>query len=560
MRLTLKSKVLLLAMVPVLLFALVLSGGAVLILKKQADAEVKDTRERLLGDRRAELEHYVQIAMGSIQAEYDRSANGDLNARAEAIARLSKIKYGKDGYIFGYDSQVVRLFRGDSPVDVGKSFRDRRDPSGVYLNRELVEAGRNGSHYVTYTSPLPGNESVMVPKLSYTLYLPKWDMVIGSAINLDGVEAQLVEIKQDIDERIGTLIASIVGIAGVLLVVLLVIGLAVANAMLRPLHQIRQNLDDIAAGEGDLTRRLPVTSYDELGELAGSFNRFVEKIHGLVRQIAGMTGDLKQLVEQMSAQAERSEQAMERQRHETDQVATAINEMSTTVFHIAQHAADTRDQSQEADRLAGAGQQAVSRVSASIAGLSQGVQDTAEMIQKLAEDSQKISGVVNVIHGIAEQTNLLALNAAIEAARAGEMGRGFAVVADEVRNLARRVQDSTDEITQMILALQSGTRDAVEFMQESSLKADGCVSQAGDAGEALAAIANAVAQMRESNTQIAVAAEQQSQVAEEMTRSVVGIRDVTELTVQQTVESAATSQQLVDLAGDLTRAIGQLRL
>ncbi len=134
-----------------------------LILKKQADAEVKDTRERLLGDRRAELEHYVQIAMGSIQAEYDRSANGDLNARAEAIARLSKIKYGKDGYIFGYDSQVVRLFRGDSPVDVGKSFRDRRDPSGVYLNRELVEAGRNGSHYVTYASPLPGNEGVMVP-------------------------------------------------------------------------------------------------------------------------------------------------------------------------------------------------------------------------------------------------------------------------------------------------------------------------------------------------------------------------------------------------------------
>lgn len=302
MRLTLKSKVLLLAMVPVLLFALVLSGGAVLILKKQADAEVKDTRERLLGDRRAELEHYVQIAMGSIQAEYDRSANGDLNARAEAIARLSKIKYGKDGYIFGYDSQVVRLFRGDSPVDVGKSFRDRRDPSGVYLNRELVEAGRNGSHYVTYTSPLPGNESVMVPKLSYTLYLPKWDMVIGSAINLDGVEAQLVEIKQDIDERIGTLIASIVGIAGVLLVVLLVIGLAVANAMLRPLHQIRQNLDDIAAGEGDLTRRLPVTSYDELGELAGSFNRFVEKIHGLVRQIAGMTGDLKQLVGRLVGQ------------------------------------------------------------------------------------------------------------------------------------------------------------------------------------------------------------------------------------------------------------------
>ncbi|OLQ28022.1 chemotaxis protein, partial [Pseudomonas aeruginosa] len=425
MRLTLKSKVLLLAMVPVLLFALVLSGGAVLILKKQADAEVKDTRERLLGDRRAELEHYVQIAMGSIQAEYDRSANGDLNARAEAIARLSKIKYGKDGYIFGYDSQVVRLFRGDSPVDVGKSFRDRRDPSGVYLNRELVEAGRNGSHYVTYTSPLPGNEGVMVPKLSYTLYLPKWDMVIGSAINLDGVEAQLVEIKQDIDERIGTLIASIVGIAGVLLVVLLVIGLAVANAMLRPLHQIRQNLDDIAAGEGDLTRRLPVTSHDELGELAGSFNRFVEKIHGLVRQIAGMTGDLKQLVEQMSAQAERSEQAMERQRHETDQVATAINEMSAAAHEVAQSAQRAAEAAQQTDHEGQAAKRVVDGSIERIHALVDEIRDSGTSLDSLQQDVQSIVSVLGVIRSIAEQTNLLALNAAIEAARAGEAGRGF---------------------------------------------------------------------------------------------------------------------------------------
>ena len=382
--------------------------------EKQADTEVKDTRERLLGDRRAELEHYVQIAMGSIQAEYDRSANGDLNARAEAIARLSKVKYGKDGYIFGYDSQVVRLFRGDSPVDVGKSFRDRRDPSGVYLNRELVEAGKNGSHYVTYTSPLPGNESVMVPKLSYTLYLPKWDMVIGSAINLDGVEAQLVEIKQAIDERIGTLIASIVAIAGSLLVVLLVIGLAVANAMLRPLHQIRQNLDDIAAGEGDLTRRLPVTSHDELGELAGSFNRFVEKIHGLVRQIAGMTGDLKQLVEQMSAQAERSEQAMERQRHETDQVATAINEMSAAAHEVAQSAQRAAEAAQQTDHEGQAAKRVVDGSIERIHALVDEIRDSGSSLDSLQQDVQSIVSVLGVIRSIAEQTNLLALNAAIE--------------------------------------------------------------------------------------------------------------------------------------------------
>ncbi|WP_412547806.1 methyl-accepting chemotaxis protein [Pseudomonas sp. PDM14] len=248
------------------------------------------------------------------------------------------------------------------------------------------------------------------------------------------------------------------------------------------------------------------------------------------------------------------------QQSETDQAATAINEMSATVFHIAQHAADTRDQSTEADRLSGAGREVVDRAGHAIASLSQGVQQTAEMVQRLAEDSQTIGGMVDTIHGIAEQTNLLALNAAIEAARAGEMGRGFAVVADEVRNLAKRVQESTNEITRMIGNLQAGTRDAVDFMHESSIKADQCVQETGATGEALATIAHAVALMRESNTQIAVAAEQQSQVAEEMTRSIVGIRDVTERTVQQTLDSANTSAELVGLASELSKAIGQLKL
>ena len=552
MRLTLKSKVLLLAMVPVLLFALVLSGGAVLILKKQADAEVKDTRERLLGDRRAELEHYVQIAMGSIQAEYDRSANGDLNARAEAIARLSKIKYGKDGYIFGYDSQVVRLFRGDSPVDVGKSFRDRRDPSGVYLNRELVEAGRNGSHYVTYTSPLPGNESVMVPKLSYTLYLPKWDMVIGSAINLDGVEAQLVEIKQDIDERIGTLIASIVGIAGVLLVVLLVIGLAVANAMLRPLHQIRQNLDDIAAGEGDLTRRLPVTSHDELGELAGSFNRFVERIHESIREVAGTARQLHD-VAQLVVNASNSSMAnSDEQSNRTNSVAAAINELGAAAQEIARNAADASHHASDANHQAEDGKQVVEQTIRAMNELSEKISASCANIEALNSRTVNIGQILEVIKGISEQTNLLALNAAIEAARAGEAGRGFAVVADEVRNLAHRAQESAQQIQKMIEELQVGAREAVATMTESQRYSLESVEIANRAGESLSSVTRRIGEIDGMNQSVATATEEQTAVVDSLNM------DITEInTLNQ--EGVENLQATLRACGELETQAGRLR-
>ncbi|WP_296186988.1 methyl-accepting chemotaxis protein [Pseudomonas sp. UBA1879] len=311
---------------------------------------------------------------------------------------------------------------------------------------------------------------------------------------------------------------------------------------------------------GDLSARAALAGEDEVGQMAKAFNAMQAGYQRIVGTVAQSAARLDQGAVLLATGMSDVREGMLGQQSETDQVATAINEMTATVHHIAQHANATRDQSQNADALAGSGKTVVDRVQSSIAGLSSGVQQTAGMIQRLAEDSQKINSVVNVIHSIAEQTNLLALNAAIEAARAGEMGRGFAVVADEVRNLAKRVQSSTDEITTMVSALQAGTRDAVDFMQESSYKADDCVQHAQEAGAALAAITEAVAQMRESNTQIAVAAQQQSQVAEEMNRAVVSIRDATERTVNQTVASASTSDELATLAGELNTAIGQLKV
>ena len=349
MRLSLKAKVLSLAVLPVLLFALVISLTTVWILQDQADKEVEETRQRLLNDAKATLQSYVEVAMSAIKPLYDAAQPGDEAARAQVIKLLSNITYGTDGYFFGYDSQTVRLFKGNSPEGVGKNFQDNRDPNGVYTNRELVRVAKDGSHYAQYSSSLPGNEHVLVPKLGYTEYLPKWDMVIGTVVNLDGIEAQVAEVEAGVKERMRGMILSTVAITVVVLLVIAVIGMLVANTILRPLHLMKANLDDIAAGEGDLTHRLAITSQDELGELASSFNRFVDKIHAMVRQITDMTFQLTALVGQVSEQAHRSEQAMERQRHETDQVATAINEMSSAAQEVARSAQGASVAAQKTD-------------------------------------------------------------------------------------------------------------------------------------------------------------------------------------------------------------------
>jgi len=560
MRLTLKSKVVLLALIPVVLFALVLSGAAARVLQNLAAQEVEETRARLLQESRNELQHYVQIALGSVQALYDAAEQGDMASREQAIAILSKIKFGKDGYFFGHDSNVVRLFRGDSPVDVGKSLADRRDPNGVYINRELVNVAKNNSYYVNYSSPLPTDDSVLVPKMAYSYYLPKWDMALGTAINLDGVEAQIAQVQVEIDERISTIITSIMVIAAVLLVAFGIVGVVLSNTFLRPLQQIKDNLDDIAAGEGDLTRRLPINGDDELGQLAGSFNRFVEKIHSLVRQIADMTGQLTELVNQVSAQAQRSEQAMERQRHETDQVATAINEMSAAAHEVAQSAQGAAEAAQKTDTEGQAAKQVVDGSIERIHTLVQDIRDSGLSLDTLQKDVSSIVSVLDVIRSIAEQTNLLALNAAIEAARAGEAGRGFAVVADEVRALASRTQQSTQEIQGMIDRLQKGTQDAVTSMRRSSDAGDVTSEQANRAGTSLDAIAQLIGTINAMNAQIASAAEEQTAVAEEINRSVHKIAVAVDSVADETQQGAQTARNLAGLGERLGALVRQFRI
>ncbi|NKQ12292.1 methyl-accepting chemotaxis protein [Pseudomonas sp. SST3] len=560
MHLSLKQKMILLALLPVLLLALVLCGGTAKILADRAETEIADRRERLMAQSKKELKGYVEVALTAIDDLYENSPNGDMAARAEAIKRLSRIKFDNSGYFYGHDSNIVRLFRGTNPDGVGTSMKDRRDQQGMLINTELVRAAKDGSHYLRYFSSMPGNDSVLLPKLSYNHYLPKWDMAIGTSINIDSIDAELEQIQTQIDERIEAIITGTIVLAAIMLVALGLVGLALSNSIVRPIQRIKDNLDDIAAGDGDLTHRLQITSQDEVGELASSFNRFVDKIHGMVGQMVEVTSQLTELVGEVAAQARRSEIAMAQQRQETDQVATAIHEMSAAAQEVAQSAQNAANAAQQTDQEGQDAKRVVNVSVQRIHALVQDIRESGASINNLQKDVESIINVLGVIRSIADQTNLLALNAAIEAARAGEAGRGFAVVADEVRALASRTQQSTQEIQGMIDRLEQGTQSAVNAMIRSSEAGESSSEQANRAGVSLDAIAQLIGTINAMNAQIASAAEEQTSVAEEINRSVHQIAVSVDQVADETQQGAQTARNLEQLGNRLGALVKQFRI
>ena len=557
--LRLRSKVLLLAFGPICLLTLLLSSIAFVVLGNLADQQEAQTRAKLVADRKAEIKQYVELAVNAIDPLYQASADGDMNARAQAVEVLKRLSYGADGYFWGYDSNVHRVLQGNTNDRIGEDFSGYRDPNGVYAIRELVRAGMDSSHYVDYSFVL-GDGKVLVAKVGYSHYLPKWKMVFGTSVNLDGVERDVQAARAQFQHSVDRLLMVMAGSAIGLLLVLALLSLPLAASITKPVQLIKSKLDDMAAGEGDLTQRLPVTSQDELGELASSFNAFVAKIHALVQQVSVTTDQLFGLVGGVSSQAQRSEQAMAGQRQETDQVATAINEMSAAAHEVAQSAQRAAEAARETDQQGQDAKRVVDGSIAHIHDLVGEVRSSSESLDSLRRDVQGIVSVLEVIRAIADQTNLLALNAAIEAARAGEAGRGFAVVADEVRALASRTQQSTGEIQGMIDRLQNATGEAVAAMQRASQMGGSTREQASHAGEALDSIAVLIGTINSMNAQIASAAEEQTAVAEEINRSVHQIAVAVDEVASDAEQGAQAARDLDGLGGRLQGLVGQFRV
>ena len=333
-----------------------------------------------------------------------------------------------------------------------------------------------------------------------------------------------------------------------------------ARSVTRPILSVANMLEDIASGEGDLTRRLAYDKKDELGQLAGWFNRFLDKLQPIICEVKRSVQDARSTADQSAAIATQTSAGMEQQYRQVDQAATASHEMSATAQDVARSAAQAAQAARAADQATRQGLTIIDHTTTSIDRLAADMSVAMTQVQGLAANSEKIGSVLEVIRAIAEQTNLLALNAAIEAARAGEAGRGFAVVADEVRNLARRTQESVEETRLVIEQLQAGTQEVVGSMNNSHRQAQGSVEQVGHAVTALQQIGNAVTVITDMNLQIASAAEEQSAVAEEINSNVATIRDVTESLSEQANESARVSQSLNSLANQQQKLMDQFRV
>ncbi|WP_299179241.1 methyl-accepting chemotaxis protein [uncultured Neptuniibacter sp.] len=559
--LTLKQKVLLLTLVPLITVLAAVMFVANLQLRELGEHQIEELRSELMESKRDALKSYVDLAVSSIKEIYDNAAVDDPLAEEAALKVMTDLSYGAkgDGYIFVYTYDGTNLATRPKPQLKGKNLIDLKDKNGVLIVKELIAAARQGGGYLKYIWTKP-SKNADVDKLSYAVGLSKWNWMVGTGFYIDDIDDQIAIANKKLEDEISNTMMFIVLIGGGFVIVFGFLSVVLANGIANPLAAAVAALKDISEGEGDLSKRLDTSAKGEVGQLAEGFNRFAAKIQNLISEVKGSITDLSQATKRLSGVVDSTRSEVDEQRRETEQVAAAIHEMAAAVQEVSTNATNASLSAQAADDAAIGGQGVVNETINSIQSLQNGVNAAADVIEQLDKDSEHIGTVVNVIKEIADQTNLLALNAAIEAARAGEQGRGFSVVADEVRTLANRTQQSTDEIQEMIEKLQTGARKAVNEMERSRVQTDETVEKAGHTGEQLNSITTSVSDISGMSTQIATAAEQQTSVADELSRSIQHIADISEKASGNADQLSSTTAEMTQLEQRLAHLVNQFKV
>ncbi|VAX11921.1 Methyl-accepting chemotaxis sensor/transducer protein [hydrothermal vent metagenome] len=550
---------------------------------RQALAERTVPLFKLFRDKFAvrQFQFHTPPAISFLRAHKPQKFGDDLSSFRKTVVKTNETKQP----VFGLEKGVAGLgIRGIVPVfyqqkhigsvEFGMSFgqpffenfkKEYNVDISLYVKRD--------NHFQVFGSTLEKNDLLPIDDMNraiegkevslQSVYKNRPITVYARAItDFSGQPVGVLEIVMDRSgyvaavnriRNVTIMVCTLVFAAGFILVYFL------SKGITNPIKRTVDAMNDIAGGDGDLTMRLDESGRDEIAMLAMAFNQFSEKVRKTVAQVAGSTSQLTSAAEELDTITRKTTAGVLQQQSETDQVATAMNEMTATVQEVARHASEAVNLAHSANEESVNGKNIVGETTSVINKLAAEIERSANVINELESDSENIGSVLDVIKGIAEQTNLLALNAAIEAARAGDQGRGFAVVADEVRTLASRTQQSTEEIQNMIERLQRNSRQAVEVMQTSKDCAGSSVEKANAASASLMTITEAVTNISEMNVQIATAAEEQSSVAEEINRNISNINDVVQQTADGTGKISEASSELSLLSHDLQKLVSQFK-
>ncbi|MCH1929719.1 methyl-accepting chemotaxis protein [Shewanella sp. A25] len=551
--LSLRNKLLLLSLFPLLLALIILMSISYYVEKGALAEEIVTFRTKLVDERKQQIKEATQIAAGIVEYQLSLKDKGDVNQA------LRNIRFGSAGYFFIYDSQGKNLFHALLPELEGQNKIDMTDPRGTKIIVGLLEAAQRGDGNFSFYFQKP-NTNEQIEKLGFSMMIPGTDWMLGTGAYIDDIEADVEKYSDTVTERMASKSMMILFLAFILILVTVLIILVSAHRMVIPIKHMADSLNDIAKGEGDLTKRLDVEGSDEIAQLGQSFNLFVDKLQTIIGEVANATDKVKMAAISIQGQTEAMASQLISHNNETDQVVTAITEMSSTASEVAQNTTQVAEATHAATGDVANAQRCVDASLEEISVLMEQINHAAGNIKSLSAQSQKINSVLSVIGGIAEQTNLLALNAAIEAARAGEQGRGFAVVADEVRNLASRTQASTLEINEMLSELHKLVSLAVKTMDESQQSCVRSVESSRAISESLGSVTSAVTAINDMSTQIATAATEQSSVTEEINRNVYAIQDIVNELLHSSEEAAKVSQTVSQEGMLLGNLVGQFKI
>ena len=552
-KLSLRNKLLLLSLFPLIFALLILMSVSYYVEQDALAAEVVTFKTKLVGERKQQIKEATEIAAGIVNYQLSLKEQGNVNQA------LRDIRFGSAGYFFMYDSQGKNIFHALIPSLEGQNKIDMTDPRGTKIIVGLLDAAKRGDGSFSYYYQKP-NTNEQVEKISYAMMIPGTDWMLGTGAYIDDIDAVVEEYRATVTEQMADKSFAILLIALFLTGITGFIIMIAAHRMVVPIKNMADNLNDIAKGEGDLTKRLAVKGEDEIAQLGRSFNLFVDKLQNIIGDVATATAKVKTAANAIHAQTKVMSSQLVSHNNETDQVVTAITEMSSTANEVAKNTTQVAEATHAATGDVANAQRCVDASLEEIASLMSQINNAAGSIKSLSEQSQKINSVLSVIGGIAEQTNLLALNAAIEAARAGEQGRGFAVVADEVRNLASRTQASTLEINEMLSALHKLVTQAVKAMEESQQSCVRSVDSSRTISDSLGSVTSAVTAINDMSTQIAAAATEQSSVTEEINRNVYAIQEIVNELLHSSEDAARVSLTVSEEGINLGKLVGQFRI